>query len=155
MSCMSDPRWLFPSSMGRLHPTSSSSPFEMWGMDVTGPINPPTSIGHRFILAITDYFSKLAEAVPLKEVKTPNFWLSSSSITCFTASVYPDESSTIMGLNSLAKHSSDSVTNSKSKVCHLRHTIQSLTGFQKPLTRLLVSFSRNFFWRVNVTRMTN
>ena len=31
--------------------------------DVIGPINPPTSKGHRFILAITDYFSKWAEVV--------------------------------------------------------------------------------------------
>ena len=54
---------------GSLHLTAQSWPFEMWGMDVIGPINPPTSKGHRFILAITDYFSKWAEAIPLKEVK--------------------------------------------------------------------------------------
>jgi len=44
----------------------------MWGMDVMGPISPPTFKGHRFILAITDYFSKWAEAVLLKEVKASN-----------------------------------------------------------------------------------
>ena len=54
---------------GYFHPTSSW-PFEMWGMDVIGPISPPTSKGYYFILAITDYFSKWAEVVPLKEVKT-------------------------------------------------------------------------------------
>ena len=42
----------------------------MWGMDVIGPISPPSSKGHRFILAITDCFSKWAEAIPLREVKT-------------------------------------------------------------------------------------
>ena len=41
-------------------------------MDLIGPISPPMSKGHHFILAITDYFSKWAEVVPLKEVKTPN-----------------------------------------------------------------------------------
>jgi Integrase core domain len=41
----------------------------MWGTDIVGPIDPPTSRGHRFILAATDYFTKWAEAVPLKEVK--------------------------------------------------------------------------------------
>jgi len=41
----------------------------MWGMDVVGPISPPSSKGHRFILAITDYFSKWAEVIPLREVK--------------------------------------------------------------------------------------
>ncbi|XP_039138784.1 uncharacterized protein LOC120276118 [Dioscorea cayenensis subsp. rotundata] len=48
-----------------LHPTISSWPFEMWGTDVIGPIEPPSSRGHRFILAATDYFSRangLAEA---------------------------------------------------------------------------------------------
>ena len=32
--------------------------------------SPLTSKGHRIILVITDYFSKWAEAIPLKEVKT-------------------------------------------------------------------------------------
>ncbi|KAJ6853186.1 uncharacterized protein M6B38_251595 [Iris pallida] len=55
-----------------LHPTVASWPFEAWGIDIIGPITPPSSRGHRFILAITDYFSKWAEAVPLAEVKTSN-----------------------------------------------------------------------------------
>src|SRR5436189_4755094 len=42
----------------------------MWGMDIMGPISPPLTRGHRFILAVTDYFSKWAEAIPLREVKT-------------------------------------------------------------------------------------
>jgi len=36
------------------------------------PISHPTARGHRFILAIMDYFSKWVKIVPLKEVKTPN-----------------------------------------------------------------------------------
>ena len=51
---------------GHLHPTTS----EMWGMDVIGPISPRSFKGHRFILAITEYFSKWTEAIPLKAVKT-------------------------------------------------------------------------------------
>jgi len=50
--------------------TTSTWPFEMWGMDVVVPISPPSSKGHRFILGITNYFSKWAEAIPLREVKT-------------------------------------------------------------------------------------
>jgi len=38
-------------------------------MDVIGPISLSTSKRHQFILPITDYFSKWAEAIPLKEVK--------------------------------------------------------------------------------------
>ena len=52
-----------------LHPMYSLLPFEMWGMSVIGTINTPTSKGYQFILAITDYFSKWAEAIPLKEEK--------------------------------------------------------------------------------------
>jgi len=55
---------------GHLRPTTSFWPFEIWGMDVVGPISPPSSKGHRFILTITDYFSKWAEVIPLREVKT-------------------------------------------------------------------------------------
>jgi len=42
----------------------------MWGMDVVSPISPLSSKGYRFILTIIDYFSKWAEAIPLREVKT-------------------------------------------------------------------------------------
>jgi len=55
---------------GHLRPTTFSWPFEMWGMDATGPISPPSSKGHLFILTIINYFSKWAEAIPLREVKT-------------------------------------------------------------------------------------
>jgi transposase InsO family protein len=37
-------------------------------MDMIGKINPPSSTGHQFILAITDYFTKWVEAVPMKSV---------------------------------------------------------------------------------------
>jgi hypothetical protein len=37
-------------------------------MDMIGKINPPSCKGHQFILAITDYFSKWMEAVPMKSV---------------------------------------------------------------------------------------
>ncbi|XP_020081405.1 uncharacterized protein LOC109705053 [Ananas comosus] len=52
-----------------LHPTIASWPFDMWGTDVIGPINPLSSRGHKFILAATDYFSRWVEAIPLREVK--------------------------------------------------------------------------------------
>ncbi|XP_019182110.1 PREDICTED: uncharacterized protein LOC109177249 [Ipomoea nil] len=50
-----------------LHPTVASWPFDAWGLDVVGPITPKSSAGHAYILAATDYFSKWAEAVALKE----------------------------------------------------------------------------------------
>ncbi|KAK3008790.1 hypothetical protein RJ639_014534 [Escallonia herrerae] len=52
-----------------LHFTVCSWPFVAWGMDVIGPFTPPSSKGHRNILAATDYFSKWAEAIALRDVK--------------------------------------------------------------------------------------
>ena len=54
---------------------------------------------HRFILAITYYFSKWVEVVPLKEVNTPNVikFMKHHVLYRFTV---PDESSTIMDSNS-------------------------------------------------------
>jgi hypothetical protein len=37
-------------------------------MDMIGKINPPSSKGHQFILAIMDYFTKWVEAIPMKSV---------------------------------------------------------------------------------------
>ncbi|KAK3024375.1 hypothetical protein RJ639_043279 [Escallonia herrerae] len=51
-----------------LHPTVASWPFYAWGLDVVGPL-PKSSGSHLYILSETDYFSKWAEAAPLKEVK--------------------------------------------------------------------------------------
>ena len=51
-----------------LHPTVASWPFETWGTDIIGPIDPPSSKGHRFILAATDYFSRWSEVAAFKEV---------------------------------------------------------------------------------------
>ncbi|KAK4381668.1 hypothetical protein Sango_2944900 [Sesamum angolense] len=53
------------------HPTIASWLFDAWGLDVVGPWT-KSSGGHLYILAATDYFSKWAEAVPLKEVKKEN-----------------------------------------------------------------------------------
>lgn len=38
-------------------------------MDIIGKKHPPSDRGHYFILAVTDYFSKWVETVPLTEVK--------------------------------------------------------------------------------------
>ncbi|XP_020593902.1 uncharacterized protein K02A2.6-like [Phalaenopsis equestris] len=59
-----------PSSV--LHSKVASWPFEAWGTNIMGPIDPPSSRGHQFILATTDYFSKWAEAILLREVKADN-----------------------------------------------------------------------------------
>ena len=54
-----------------LHLTIASWPFEAWGIDVIRPISSSSMKGHQFILTITNYFSKWAEAIPLNEIKLP------------------------------------------------------------------------------------
>ncbi|XP_055819392.1 uncharacterized protein LOC129888443 [Solanum dulcamara] len=51
-----------------LNVMGSPWPFSSWGMDVIGPIEPPASNGHRFILVAIDYFTKWVEASTYKAV---------------------------------------------------------------------------------------
>jgi len=87
-----------------LHPTVAAWSFKAWEIDIIGLISPPSAKGHRVILAITDYFSKWAEAVPLAEVKTTNVinFIKHHVIHHLVSS---DGSSIIMVLNSQVNHS--------------------------------------------------
>jgi hypothetical protein len=51
-----------------MNPIIKPWPFRGWGMDMIVKINPPSSKGHQFILAIIDYFTKWVEVVPMKSV---------------------------------------------------------------------------------------
>jgi hypothetical protein len=51
-----------------MNPIIKPWPFRGWGMDMIGKINPPSSKGHQYILAITDYFTKWVDAIPMKSV---------------------------------------------------------------------------------------
>ena len=49
-----------------LQPVTIENPFEHWGLDVVGEINPNSSKLDKYILITTDYFSKWTEEIPLK-----------------------------------------------------------------------------------------
>eukprot|EP00253_Pinus_taeda_P025277 PITA_25277 len=49
-----------------LQPVNIEQPFEQWGLDIIGEINPNSSKQHKYILTATDYFTKWVEAIPLK-----------------------------------------------------------------------------------------
>jgi hypothetical protein len=51
-----------------MNPIIKPWPFRGWGMDMIGKINPPSSKGHQYILAITDNFTKWVEAIPMNLV---------------------------------------------------------------------------------------
>jgi hypothetical protein len=40
-----------------LQPVSVDSPFQQWGLDIIGPINPPSLQQHKFIVTTTYYFT--------------------------------------------------------------------------------------------------
>jgi hypothetical protein len=54
--------------MSVMNPIIKPWSFRGWGMDMISKINPPSSKGHHYILAITDYFTKWVEAIPMKSV---------------------------------------------------------------------------------------
>ena len=55
-----------------LHPIQVDQPFAQWGLDFIGPINPPSSTGHKWILAATDYFTRWKETIALKDATEPS-----------------------------------------------------------------------------------
>ena len=49
-----------------LNPISVEAPFQQWGLDFIGEINPNSSGQHKWILTATDYFTKWIEATPTR-----------------------------------------------------------------------------------------
>jgi hypothetical protein len=68
-----------------LQPVTVDTPFQQWGLDIIGPINPPSSQQHKYILTTTYYFTRWSEALPLKVVNTSQVvsFLNSHIITHF------------------------------------------------------------------------
>lgn len=48
-----------------LHPVAVHSPWFHVAIDFVGPISPASTLGNRYILTLSDYFTKWVEAVPL------------------------------------------------------------------------------------------
>ena len=46
-----------------LHPIPVKAPWHHLGMDFVGPISPPAQSGNRYVLTISDYFTKFGWAV--------------------------------------------------------------------------------------------
>eukprot|EP00253_Pinus_taeda_P003272 PITA_03272 len=51
-----------------LKPIHASGPFQQWGLDFIGEINPHSSGQHRWILVATNYFTMWIEAIPTRKV---------------------------------------------------------------------------------------
>jgi len=46
---------------------STKKPFQKWGLDFIGEIDPPSSTQHKWILTTIDYFTQWIEAIPSKQ----------------------------------------------------------------------------------------
>ena len=46
-----------------------SLPWDRVAVDILGPINPPSQLGHRYIIIFTDYLTRWVEAYPLVDIK--------------------------------------------------------------------------------------
>ena len=74
-----------------LHPTVASWPFEARGLDVVGSLTPKSSVGHLYILAATNYFSKWAEALSRKRaLSTSSGHTSSTDMVCLDRYIITD-----------------------------------------------------------------
>ena len=51
-----------------LQPVMVDRPFQQWGIDIIGPINPSSSLQHKYIITDTNYFTRWSEAEPLRVV---------------------------------------------------------------------------------------
>jgi hypothetical protein len=49
-----------------LVPVKTESPFQQWGLDFIGKINPHSIAQHKWILTTIDYFTKWVEAIPTR-----------------------------------------------------------------------------------------
>lgn len=58
------------SSSSELATTISPWPFAIWDLYLVGVINPKSSEGHKFILVVTEYFTKCSEVMPLRSYKS-------------------------------------------------------------------------------------
>ena len=50
-----------------LRPIIIEGPFQQWGLDFIGPITPSSSVGHQYIITMTNYFTKWVEAKATKK----------------------------------------------------------------------------------------
>ena len=57
-----------PQPGGILNPLSSPWPFAQWGLDIVGSF-PKVAGNKRWLLVVTDYFTKWVEAEPLANIK--------------------------------------------------------------------------------------
>ena len=57
------------SGIPEMHPIAIKAPWYMVGIDFIGPLSPASEDGSKYILTISDYFTKWVEVIPSKNKK--------------------------------------------------------------------------------------
>ena len=68
-----------------LHPIPVKAPWYMVGIDFIGPLSPVAKDGSRYILTISDYFTKWVEVVPIQSTKWHLQW----QVHCLSSACVP------------------------------------------------------------------
>ena len=73
-----------------LQPVAAQFPFQQWGLDFVRPINPVSSLQHKYILTSTDYFTRWVKEIPLRLCNTKQVipFLENKIITRFGTADY-------------------------------------------------------------------
>jgi hypothetical protein len=68
-----------------MKPIYVESPFQQWGLDFIGEIHPPSLGQHKWILTITNYFTKWIEDVPCRQATDSVIikFLETNILSCF------------------------------------------------------------------------
>ena len=75
--------WKLTTGTPELHPISAKSPWYQIGIDFVGPLSSESDDGSRYILTISDYFTKWVEEIP-----TPDKSASSVATALFKVCIH-------------------------------------------------------------------
>ena len=76
-------------------------PFQRIAIDLIGPIQPPSSRGHKWILTVVDYATRYPEAIPLKQTATID--IAEELLTIYSRVGFPYEILSDLGTNFISE----------------------------------------------------
>ncbi|KAJ1130785.1 hypothetical protein NDU88_009132 [Pleurodeles waltl] len=78
------------------------TPFERVGIDIVGPLDPPTASGNRYIVVVVDHATRYPEAIPLRTVTAPT--VARALLGVFTRVGFPKEVVSDRGTNFMSAY---------------------------------------------------
>ncbi|KAJ1167473.1 hypothetical protein NDU88_007864 [Pleurodeles waltl] len=78
------------------------TPFERVGIDIVGPLDPPTASGNRYIVVVVDHATRYPEAIPLRTITAPT--VARALLGVFTRVGFPKEVVSDRGTNFMSAY---------------------------------------------------